>query len=127
MKVLHAALLSTPSPGIQQQMVWEAEAAADLGLPWVTRIWTPFAEPAAASLVPDEVAAFSDPGGSSPRLWLNRKRAFYDWLVEQSATFDLVLLRHTLFDPLEAFALRRSACPVALVHHNIGCPRSPTQ
>lgn len=126
MRILHAVLMSTPQRGILQQMTWEAEAARALGLPWRSVVFGPSV---VADQAPDLVArAPREPGferGGGPaavREWLRWRRGFYAWLREQARSADLVLLRHTLHDPLRPWAVRRLGVPVVSVHHTLEVP-----
>lgn len=107
-------------------MAWEAEAAQSLDIPWRSVV---YGSSAVASARPEIVAqAAEDPGFTSDNpasggaAWLRWRRSYYRWLQVQAAEVDVVLLRHTLHDPLRPWALRGLGKPVLSVHHTLEVP-----
>lgn len=49
--------------------------------------------------------------------WFSLRVEYYNWLISQENLFDCFILRHTPYDPLQAYFIRRASKPVFLVHH----------
>lgn len=121
MKVLHAAHLPFWSGGIVQQMLWEQEAANELGLPWQSSVFIS-SDSDIPELTDDSVLVHHEPR----KRWLDYRRAYYEWLASSAPNFDLVLLRYSNFNPLQLRFLKSSPVPVALVHHALEVPELKT-
>lgn len=123
MRVLHAALMANYEPGVIRQMEWENSAARELGLTWESRLYCPVrADVGAASCVVPargiEATASSSFTERAMR-WLRLRRGYYAWLKEESAKYDLLMLRHSMADPLRIAFVSTSSIPVLSVHHTM--------
>jgi glycosyltransferase involved in cell wall biosynthesis len=94
-------------------MADEQRAAQTLGLPWSTRLFAP-GESAEGVLVGSGIQS-----GKRVRF----KAAYYRWLARESRRYDVVLLRHSLSDPLQWQFIRRARVPVFTVHHTLEVPQ----
>ncbi len=106
--VLHAANMRQPAIGVVRQMEDEQRAADSLGIDWRSRLYCPPG-------TDGEIVVHS---GASANWW-SFKRAYYRWLVDEAAHHDVVLLRYSMYDPLQRAFVRRSPVPVVTMHHTI--------
>lgn len=124
MKVLHAAALLTPPPGVLTQMIWEQAAATQEGLDWNVRMYCP-----RGSAPCSEVTRFSESIETKRRnsfqklgAWIAFRREYYRWLLGEQNYYDVLLLRYYVHDPFQLSFIRRINRPVFLVHHTLECP-----
>lgn len=124
MKVLHAAFMVHPIPGVMNQMQWELMAAAEHGMDWDTRLFCRFAgTPNGRLIVPAPPSSPSRKG--AVRRWGDRialHRAYFRWLAEQAPRYDAILLRYNASDPLQARFIRHTNTPVFPIHHTLEVP-----
>lgn len=109
MKVLHAMNMIFPVQGIINQMRSEQLAADANGLDWDSKIFSGF--------FGNEKLFEHWMGDTSNRLVF--KLDFYRWLFAIHESYDVILLRHTPYDPLEYLFLKKCKRPVFLVLHTI--------
>jgi len=116
LRVVHAAGQLRASAGIEQQMLWEQEAADALDLDWTSMLIRPKGVSGSSSRVLHEIE-LRDPGHDL-RTWIAFRRRFYALLASLDPTPDVLLLRHNVHDPFEArfIASHRN---VVTVHHTI--------
>ena len=122
-RVLHAALMSHYEPGIYRQMAWEQEAAEDFE--WRTRIFTSLDIPDPSGIL----VRWKPKGrwaGTKVGAWINFRRAYYRWLAAQAVNLDVILVRHSLYDPFRAPAMRKLSTTVGSVHHTLELPELET-
>lgn len=132
MKVLHAGFTLNSIPGVMNQMNSEQLAAQENCLDWHTKIFcadvdSPSIEIATQSL---SVASHANEKIHQRVLnWLKVRREYYDWLEEQASHYDVILLRHSLSDPIQANFIKKIKRPVFSVHHALEVPElgSPNQ
>lgn len=115
-QVLHAAATLRLSPGILQQMMWEQEAANSLCLPWKSRYFSP------GPNHDDDLGVSvhsTDWGRFLPGVfrWLALRMGFLRWVVHQRGSFDVLLLRYSVHDPLQVLFLAFFGRRTYLVHH----------
>lgn len=125
MRVLHAALLPTFAPGVQQQMLWEQRAAESEGLRWTVRVFTPYPADHCGELAVNtglEPRRWGQGSMATPTSWLSYRRAFHSWLLSEAQAFDVVMLRHSPFDALRPSLIEDIPVPVATVHHTLEVP-----
>lgn len=126
MRVLHAALMAQYEPGVIQQMEWEDAAARKLGLRWDARLFVPRSAgyPSSRVVVVGESQAGGQADGFFGRVrgWVHLRKSFYAWLASQAASYDLILLRHSISDPFRARFVRSVGLPVLSVHHTLEEP-----
>lgn len=123
-RVLHAMLMASFEPGIYQQLAWEQEAAEAENIPWDARIFTSLTVPDPADIMvcwkPAHRIETTRAGA-----WLAFRRAYYSWLEELAGQYDVVLVRHSPYDPLRPRAVRSLAETVDMVgtvHHTLDVP-----
>lgn len=123
MKVLHSALLRYPSAGILNQMIWEKEAALELGLNWDVKVSCP-----EGTTSKNSVVRFSKPITSNRtkltqvRDWFGFRIEYYLWLKIFESNVDVFILRYSPYDPIQfAFSLMCKK-PVFLIHHTLEIP-----
>lgn len=109
MRVLHAATMSVPARGVVRQMEEEQRAASAADLPWRAAFFVP--RGTAGDVCVD--------AGMDADDRLTFRRAYYRWLRETVRDYDLLLLRHVQYDPLQVPFMRRLDKPVLLVHHSL--------
>lgn len=107
MKVLHSVNMIQPVSGILNQMTAEQRSALAENLPWESRIFGPGLDNA-------NICVPWKGGKKAGRAF---KSAYYSWLDEKSKEVDVVLLRHTPYDPFQVSWIRRSKRPVFVVFH----------
>lgn len=112
MKVLHAAYMAQFEPGILKQMEDEQEAAQLLNLDWMSRLYCPAPGGTSPVLIPAAEAA-----GRS-----KRKREYYRFLATAMEDRDILLLRHTPYEPWEWNFIRHLHQPVFTMHHTMEGP-----
>jgi hypothetical protein len=110
MKVLHTAYTSVENIGILHQMEDEQKSALALELPWKSVVFGP-SKIESPVLIPTQKA-------SSLRMKYN----YFRWLSSQKDLYDVILLRHTPYDPAEWIFLLTCKKPVWTVHHTLEIP-----
>jgi glycosyltransferase involved in cell wall biosynthesis len=122
-RVLHASLVPRISQGIAQQLLLEDAAARELGLPWTTALFTPHSDlqPLVAEInrAPSSLTRPTQ-AGLLARLSASRRmrQAFYAWLAEVAAEFDIILLRYSVHDLAQRRFVAHCPAMVGLVHHS---------
>ncbi len=114
MKVLHAAVSLNPSRGVVQQMESEQQVASSLHLDWKCQLLT--GRPLESAIA----KVFYTPGSRLHKYAYLRLKAT-GWLRSVSADYDVVLLRHSVFDVFQA-SLSKSVRNIWLVHHTLDLP-----
>ena len=116
LRVVHAAGQLRASAGIEQQMLWEQEAADALDLDWTSMLIRPKGVSGSTSRALHEIE-LRDPGHDL-RTWIAFRRRYYALLASLDPAPDVLLLRHNVHDPFEArfIASHRN---VVTVHHTI--------
>lgn len=104
--------MSQPAAGVIRQMAEEANAAREANIAWTARFFVPAG-------VEGEVCVNAD---ISAKNRLAFKKAYYRWLLDESCKHDVILLRHSPYDPLEIAFLRAVQKRVFLVHHTLEVP-----
>lgn len=123
MRVLHAALMANYEPGVLRQMEWENSAARELGLTWASRLYCPVRTDTEVSscVIPARGLGKVSNGSFAERAgrWIKLRKGYYTWLKEESAKYDLLMLRHSMADPLRIAYVSTSRIPVLSVHHTM--------
>lgn len=129
-RVLHTAALLSPSSGILSQMGFEQQAADELGLDWVVRMYCPGDTPGEAIVVQRDAHVKSN-GRQSPVKkaynWLRLRIAYHHWLLRQQDRYDAILIRYYVHDPFQLIFLWLARIPVYLVHHTLETPELALQ
>ncbi len=125
MKVLHSAALLRPPSGILNQMMWEQEAAHQLGIDWNVRMfcpsgWTDDSE--VIQFCSKVLAGAPKNRWEKARDWLTLRKAYHEWLTLQENDIDLFVLRYYVHDPFQLKFVSRCRKPVCLVHHTLEVP-----
>ena len=116
LRVVHAAGQLRPSAGIERQMEWEQDAADRLGLNWSSLLFRPAGISDSSSRVLREIAV--DRPGHDLRTWVGLRRRLYRALSQLDPAPDVLLLRHSFYDPFQTrFVQGRPG--VVTVHHAI--------
>ena len=110
MRVLHAAHMRQPAIGVIRQMEYEQLAADELSLPWTCRFYCPSLQPNLES----DITVIDSASG-----WLEFKRNYYLWLIEQSKAYDVLLLRYSMYDPALTWFVSKCEIPVVTMHHTL--------
>lgn len=124
-RVLHSAALLRPPSGICTQMDWEQEAANELGIDWQVKMYCPwksasnfkvlhFDNQISATAIQTSIEKF--------KAWINLRRNYHQWLLNQQETIDIFLLRYYVHDPFQWQFVRQCKKPVYLVHHTLEIP-----
>lgn len=118
-RILHAAATISHSSGIAHQMEWEQKAATSLRLPWTCRYWT--LDTIRFAKVSHDQTRFVLASGSRKTFasWMSLRFRYTTWLFGEARCHDLVLLRHSLHDPLQVAFLALYGRKCILVHHAI--------
>lgn len=120
MKILHSAFLRCPSPGIINQMTCEQEAAHQLGLNWVVKVFCPL-----GTALDNKIIHFSKSITLHTNIfqlardWFALRFEYYRWLRSFEGDVDAFLLRYATYDPFQAIFICLSKKPVFLVHHTL--------
>jgi nucleoside-diphosphate-sugar epimerase/glycosyltransferase involved in cell wall biosynthesis len=115
-RVLHAAVSMNPSLGVVKQMEWERQAADALGLPWNVVLHTPLKIDSSVVHTWGEL-----PNSLYLRYFLLRK-SFHQWLMQVEQDYDLIILRHSVHDMLEASLASKLGHKLLTVHHTFEIP-----
>ncbi len=113
LRILHVAVSMNPSLGVIRQMEYEQEAANELGLPWTSLLHT--ANPINSPVV---YLWTNLPNSLYLRYFFLRKK-FHDWLIEVEKNYDLIILRHSVHDFLEASIANRLSHKLMTMHHTL--------
>ncbi|MCU4311795.1 glycosyltransferase family 1 protein [Acinetobacter variabilis] len=113
MRVLHAAFMNEPSLGILNQMYWENESAKKLKLEWKSLLFVKN-ESTCLDYKYSDTLIFLNKNG-----WYDSHVAYYNNLLKKMDSFDVLLLRYSISDPLQYLFLKKIDKPVYLVHHTI--------
>jgi hypothetical protein len=113
LRVLHAAVSVNPSPGVVRQMESEHESACDLGMSWDVALHT--------TKKIDSVIVLHHKKSSKIRFisYLKLRLSFYGWLRDVAPQYDIVILRHSVHDPMEALFSRAFGKKLLTVHHTL--------
>ena len=107
MKVIHAAYMKQPVPGVVRQMELEQLKAQELGITWHSRIY---------GIDPSESWIAVERSGSKSGSKLMRFD-YFEWLKKVIVDYDVLVLRHIACDPLEVLFARSCSVPIFTVHH----------
>lgn len=122
MRVLHCAFMVGDEPGVMNQMAWEQKVANALGLEWDSRLYCPSSSAFSGPTLKKSHLSPSE-GGSKlfGRLvfWFKFRKAYYGWLKDQAGKYDVILLRHSKYDPFRPGFIKSSMVPVFTVHHTL--------
>lgn len=124
MKILHAAFMITPLPGIKNQMDWERLAAKELGLDWDVRLFCCHPEAPDSELIV-QAKIGSTPASGKGTSFVDRARLhlnYLHWLRSVERHYDAILLRYNACDPFQAGFVRSIKRPVFSVHHTLEIP-----
>lgn len=101
--------------GVLRQMVWEQKAAKIMGIDWRSALYCLEAIPDADGVV----VLAKESGMQELRLpaWFRLRQSYYSWLENELQNWDLVLLRHSLYDPFQVRFLKKYGHKVFLIHH----------
>ena len=125
MRVLHSAALLRPSEGMLNQMLWEQQAATELGISWDVRMYCPSGWEGPedilvhSSFVHHEVSK-SKWGRAVD--WLTLRYRYYQWLLSIESQYDVFVLRYYVHDPFQLNFVQRTKRPVFFVHHTLEVP-----
>ncbi|KKW78457.1 MULTISPECIES: glycosyltransferase [Acinetobacter] len=122
MKILHCAIMLSYSSGIYQQMCWEKKAANMLGKDLTVKIFCP------QNTYPNHEVVFPSRMSKSTGFikkayaWFKIRKEFYNWLLNESLNYDIILLRYSVHDPFLLAFLHKVLIPTYLVHHTLELP-----
>jgi hypothetical protein len=54
--------------------------------------------------------------------WFKIRKEFYNWLLNESLNYDIILLRYSVHDPFLLAFLHKVLIPTYLVHHTLELP-----
>ncbi|RZL96907.1 MAG: glycosyltransferase, partial [Pedobacter sp.] len=116
--------LRRPSAGMISQMRWEYDAAKELEIDWIVKMFCP-----TGWLEPDDVIQNSHsvnllrrtrfPAISAIRDWIALRVEYHQWLKSQDQDVDVYILRYYVHDPFQAYFVWKCKKPVYLVHHTL--------
>jgi len=112
MKVIHTGIQSEPAIGVLRQLEAETRSSENLGIEWHSVLYT-------GKDVPGKVHKRSTV--SSERRFAFRL-AYYKWLFRKSKDFDIILLRYSVYDPLQLLFVLFSRRTIYTVHHTLEVP-----
>lgn len=100
-------------------MQWEARSVGDIGLDWQVFLFCATVEnlPEAYGFIKLYEHGNSLEKRLKPAFWLHFRWSYYRELAETARDFDVVLLRYSPYNFLQALYIWRSKKPVYLVHH----------
>jgi len=112
MRLLHASFFTETPTGVANQIHSEIISAKRVGINLTSRVISVSGKgtPAFEVRVPLKHQ-------SRTLRWLEARRKYAKWLVEQQGEFDAILVRWNMADPIFAHALKRINCPVFTIHH----------
>jgi len=125
MKILHTASMLRPPSGILKQMEWEQTAANDIGLDWDVRLFCPPESTPNNKIIKYSKKVTHRTNKRSHQAiidWIQLRREYHSWLMEESHKYDLLLMRYYVHDPFQLAFLRKVNKPVYLVHHSLEVP-----
>lgn len=100
-----------PAVGVIKQMEYEESSARELHINWDTKLFYPAGIESSI-----KVPAKKGLG------WFEFKREYYRWLLDISKSYDAILLRYAMYDPLQTHFIRACKIPVFTVHHTLEIP-----
>lgn len=113
LRVLHTAVSMNPSSGVIRQMESEQESAQELGISWDVSLHT-------AKNVSSKVVSRGQRLSSIPVFaYFKLRWNFYKWLRSVEKNYDLIILRHSVHDPMEALFSRDFGNKLLTVHHTL--------
>jgi hypothetical protein len=110
--------MSRYESGVYRQMAWEAEVAGSAS--WDVRIFTSLDREDPAGIFERWGRELTDKRGFLSGLLL--RRDYYRWIRSIASNYDVVMVRHTVHDPLRPYGLRKIPSHVASVHHTLEGP-----
>lgn len=125
LRVLHSAALLRPPLGICTQMDWEQEAAHALGLEWQVKMFCPMHSKGAFKVMHFDSTINAENLNNKLRkllAWVQLRRNYHNWLLNQQDKVDIFLLRYYVHDPFQLAFVKRCKKPVYFVHHTLEVP-----
>lgn len=123
MKVLHCAFISSPEPGILQQMSWEQESAKEMEFIWDVALCVPAsAENGSFNNLIIKHLSYKKSNLfflSSLLNFFRSRFAFVKWLNGVAGNYDVVLLRYIPSDFVTYFFLSSRSTRFFSVHHTL--------
>jgi hypothetical protein len=113
LRVLHVAVSMNPSVGVIKQMECEQQAANELGLPWTSILHT------ASSINSPVIHQWNNLPNSLYLRYFWLRRNFRNWLMEVEENYDLIILRHSVHDFIEAALAKRLGHKLMTMHHTL--------
>lgn len=121
MKVLHAAAFFNPPSGIVDQMISENDAAKNLGLDWSVKIYT--SKDTCNHTIFEHIMVGDTKNylGFTSKFvrWVKFNLDYYRNLQGEQSEYEVILLRHAVFNPFQIYFIYRAKCQVYLVHHTL--------
>jgi len=109
LSVLHTAFFLAPHGGILRQMEAEQEAADALGVRWQCGVFT--AKPASSLVAVNKHTVYKNR--------FTARLSYYSWLLKELKKADVLILRHSLSDPLQLPFMLLTRKPIVLMHHTL--------
>lgn len=129
MKVLHVAAAIRPFAGQVHQMEYEAIAAKQLEISWSVVYYAYFDEGVDSTvLYTERNKFFLDMHWLSSQVkywfyaWPKFNYNFFKWLLNESASYDLILIRYPKNNPFLIWFMLKVNKPVVFVHHTLETP-----
>ncbi len=112
MKVIHTGIQSEPAIGVLRQLEAETQSSEKLGLDWISVLYTGIDVPGRVH----ERSSVSSDKRFPFRL------AYYRWLYKKTRDIDVILLRYSVYDPLQMLFVLLCGRKVYTVHHTLEVP-----
>ncbi len=122
---MHSAALLNPPSGIANQMLWEQQAAQQLGLDWSVKLFCPKNSTSSNNITQfDNDIDFNDIKGNVKKIiaWRLLRHNYHSWLLSQQDGIDIFLLRYYVHDPYQLYFINKCRKPVFFVHHTMEIP-----
>lgn len=123
--ILHSAALLSPGSGILQQMLYEQNAANQLGINWKVKMYCPYSINSCHDIIYKDKKIKNNNNYrfySKIISWIKLRYNYTRWLLQQQDHVDIFLLRYYVHDPFQLWFVKKCKKPVFFLHHTLEVP-----
>jgi len=112
MKVIHTGIQSEPAIGVLRQLEAETQSTEHLGIDWFSVLYV-------GKDMPGRVTERSSVSSENR---LAFRFAYYRWLYKKSREYDVILLRYSVYDPMQLIFVLLCNRKIYTIHHTLEVP-----
>jgi|26BtaG_2_1085354.scaffolds.fasta_scaffold07582_2 hypothetical protein len=119
MKILHATVMQSYSPGIFNQMRAEYQTASDASINIDVKIYCPKNIYPSSEIIEHSTFEINKSPLRKIENWLRLRIEYYSWLKKNDSQYDVIILRNSVHDPFLLNFIKSSKTKVLLMHHTL--------